>query len=517
MLRNIAGLLALMVCLPALPVLANPQFTPVAVPEHIYTGGWEHYVGGGLAAFDCNGDRLPDLFAAGGSNTATLFVNQSAPGGAIRFSDVTPDGLGLTGVTGAYPLDIDSDGHLDLVILRAGENRLMRGGPDCSFALFAGLALPGSDRWTTAFSATWEPGQTLPTLAFGNYVNRRDPDGPFRACDQNMLLRPNGPGYGPAIPLRPGFCALSMLFSDWGRQGRADLRISNDRHYYVDNGQEQMWAMQTPPRLLSENDGWQTFRLWGMGIASRDLTGDGLPEVFLTSMGDQRLQRLKIRNRPDYQDVPYAMGTTAHRPYLGGDGRPATGWHVAFGDIQNDGRDDIFITKGNVDQMPDSAMDDPNNLLVQAPNGTFSEFGGQAGLASLHRARGAALIDFNADGLLDVAVVNRRAPMQVWQNITPTPGNWISLSLSQPAPNPDAVGAWIEIDTGVRVQSREITVGGGHAGGTSVSQHFGLGKAHQVRLRVVWPDGAASQWLKLDANSDLTLRRTGNEVSAASQ
>ncbi len=78
-----------------------------------------------------------------------------------------------------------------------------------------------------------------------------------------------------------------------------------------------------------------------MGIAARDLNGDGLPEVFLTSMGDQRLQALAERDRPAFQHVPYARGTTAHRPYTGGDGRPSTGWHVAFGDVQNDGRDDI--------------------------------------------------------------------------------------------------------------------------------------------------------------------------------
>ncbi len=309
----------------------------------------------------------------------------------MRFEAETRAALAVTGATGLYPLDIDSDGQADLAMLRAGPDLLLKGGPDCSFAPFAELGFAGGDHWSTAFSATWEPGEALPTLAFGSYVDRADPDGPFGACDRNVLYRPEGGRYPPPLPLEPGFCALSMLFSDWGG-GRADLRISNDRHYYVRGGEEQMWAMEAVPRLYGPADGWQSFQLWGMGIASRDLDGDGRPEVMMTSMGDQRLQQpVPGAAGPAYEDVPYERGTTAHRPHAGADGRPSTGWHVEFGDADNDGLDDIFIAKGNVDQMPDTAMEDPNSLLLQAPDGTFREVSVAAGVASPARSRGAAL------------------------------------------------------------------------------------------------------------------------------
>lgn len=313
--------LIMLTAITATPVWADPRFAAVDMPEHIYSGGWEHYVGGGIAAFDCDDDNLPELFAAGGEAPSTLFRNQSTPNRPIRFQADTPDALRLTSVIGAYPLDIDSDGFLDLVVLRNGENLLLRGGPDCSFAPFTELGFASSDRWTTAFSATWEAGQTLPTLAFGNYVDRNDPDGPFRACDDTILYRPVRDRYNAATKLVPGYCALSILFSDWGRQGQADLRISNDRHYYVDNGQEQMWAMDSTPRLYTKADGWKSYRLWGMGIASRDLTGDGMPEVFLTSMGDQRLQ-MPEGSGPSFKDAPYALGTTG-APSLHGRRRTA--------------------------------------------------------------------------------------------------------------------------------------------------------------------------------------------------
>lgn len=492
---------------------ADPAFAPRAKGiVHQYTGGWEHFVGGGVATFDCDGDLLPELYAAGGTAPAALLRNKTTARGAdLSFEEQTPDALALTGVIGAYPLDVDGDGWLDLFVLRVGENKLLKGGADCRFSPFPmALGFASDDRWSTAFSATWEAGQTLPTLAVGNYVDRTNPNGPFGTCDVNQLYRPDGDGYSAPQPLSPGFCALSMLFSDWGRSGRADLRVSNDRHYYVKDGEEQMWAMEATPRLYGTKDGWRRYKLWGMGIASRDITGDGIPEVYLSSMGDQKLQTLaKGGHGPDFRDATFERGTTAHRPYMGDDGRPSTGWHVAFGDVQNDGRDDIFISKGNVEQMPGSAMKDPNNLLLQQPDGTFAEDGERAGLASMARSRGAALVDMNLDGRLDLAVVNRRAPMEIYQNVTPDTGRWLEVSLRQSAPNVDAIGAWIEVAAGTASQSREVTVGGGHASGAAGFQHFGLGAAETVRVRVIWPGGVTGDWAQVNTDQIVTISRDG--------
>lgn len=489
-----------------------PAFRPISIPEHSYQGGWAHFVGGGVASFDCNGDNMPELYAAGGSENAVLLKNQSKRGGPISLVADTPVALAITGVTGAYSLDIDSDGLIDLVILRAGPNLLLKGDGECGFNPFDGFEVGTDDRWTTAFSATWEGAASLPTLAFGNYVDRTAPDGPFGACDDSELYRPIAGGYPEALPLTPAYCPLSMLFSDWGRNGRADLRVSNDRHYYIRDGQEQLWAMEAHPRLFGPDDGWRAYQIWGMGIASRDITGNGLPEVYLTSMADQKMQSLTRVDNPDFQDATYAMGITAQRPYTGGDGRPSTGWHVSFGDVQNDGRDDIFVAKGNVDQMPGSAMEDPNNLLIQGEDGVFEEFGATAGVASLVRSRGAALVDLNLDGQLDLAVVNRRAPMEVYQNVTPNTGHWVSVDLSQPAPNVNAIGAWIEVKLGARVIVRELTVGGGHAGGTLVPQHFGLGAHSGGALRVIWPDGTRSGWHDFSADALLRITRAGDAL-----
>lgn len=490
--------------LAALPASAQPRFEPVpgALPfPHVYEGGWEHFVGGGVAVFDCNDDARPDLFVAGGAEPARLFINESTPG-TIAFRDGETDPV--TGVTGAYPLDIDGDGRLDLVVLRVGANALWRGLGDCSFEeAGAAWGFEAGDRWTTAFSATWEADQSFPTLAIGNYVDRTDPQGPFEACDENELHRPGPEGYGPPLPLAPGFCALSMLISDWQRTGTPELRISNDRHYYVRGGFEEMWRLD-PLARRDEAQGWKKVSLWGMGIASADITGDGLPEVMLTSMGDQLLQ---FNTGAGFVNAPYEVGSYAQRPHVGDDGRPATGWHAEFGDIDNDARLDLFIAKGNVDQMPSNAMEDPNNLLMQETDGVFTERSVEAGLASTHRGRGAALVDLDGDGRLDVIVVNRRAAMEVWRNVSENTGNWVEIELSQGGPNTQGVGAIIEVEAGGRVQTREVTVGGGHAGGQAGALHFGIGAAETARVRVIWPGETEGRWRDVPVNARIGIQR----------
>ena len=137
---------------------------------------------------------------------------------------------------------------------------------------------------------------------------------------------------------------------------------------------------------------------------------------------------------------------------------------------------------------------------MQLGDGTFAEKGDVAGIATLARSRGAALVDLNHDGLLDLAVVNRRAPMEVYQNVSEGTGNWVALTLMGKDANSQAVGAFIEVRVGERVYWREITVGGGHAGGMSAPQYFGLGEAELVEVRIKWPDGTQGDWIEVPVN-----------------
>jgi len=474
--------------------------------QSVYEGDWEYMVGGGVAAFDCSGDQQPDLLFAGGAGLASLWRNDSVPGGELAFSRIDA-GVDYAQVTGAYPLDIDADGIIDLALLRVGENILLRGLGECQFERAnEAWGFVGGDAWSTAFAATWEDGADWPTLAIGNYIDRNEDAFPWGSCTDNWLHRPaDAAGFAPPFPLTPSHCALSILFTDWDRSGQPSLRVSNDREYYK-GGEEQLWHIPAgeKPRLYTEEEGWQRLRIWGMGIAAADVTGDGYQDYFLTSMADNRLQTLgnvepDVLPPPAFSDIAFARGVTAHRPYFG-EILPSTAWHAQFEDLNNDGFVDLFIVKGNVAEMPDFARLDPNNLLLQRGDGSFEEAGDRAGVASVNIGRGGMLSDFNQDGLLDIVVVNRWTGVEIWRNTSVQAGHWIALRPHQLGANRDAIGAFVEVRTDERVQSRELTVGGGHASGHLGWLHFGLGAAIEADVRVLWPDGSASDWTPVSSN-----------------
>lgn len=507
--------------------LGPPRFVEEAAAAglvHAYDGEYTFFVGGGVAAFDCDDDGLPDLYLAGGAGPAGLFRNRSEPGGALRFEPVPDAATDLTSVTGAYPIDIDADRRTDLVVLRLGENVVLRGRGDCRFERAnETLGIDGGDGWTTAFSATWEhPDATLPTLAFGDYVVLDERRQATDRCADGQLIRPTPAGaYGQPIALRPTWCTLSMLFSDWDRSGRRDLRVSNDRHYYRD-GEEQLWrvAPGEAPRLYTREEGWARLQVWGMGIASRDLTGDGYPEIYLTSQGDNKLQTLAgDPSRPAYEDIALRRGATAHRPYAGGDILPSTAWHPQFADVNNDGFVDLFVSKGNVEAETTHAMKDPSNLLLGQPDGTFVEAAEDAGLLDYWKARGAALVDLNHDGLLDLVKVVRRRPVELFRNVgagdAAAPramGHWLGIALDGGGANHHAVGAWVAVRVGDRIDEQEVTVGGGHVSGQLGPLHVGLGGATRAEVRVTWPDGLVGPWLPVEADRVVLVRRGATAV-----
>jgi enediyne biosynthesis protein E4 len=503
---------------------AVPRFveeTDAAGLQSRFEGEAEFLVGGGVATFDCDSDGLPEVYVTAGVNKAKFYRNRSMRGGALKLVEER-SGLELINAIGAYPLDIDGDGNTDLVVLRVGEVQVFKGLGACKFQRAnEAWNVQSSNGWHSAFAATWEKGSLWPTLAIGTYTDRTKPEFPWGSCTPAMLLRPQSADkkFAAPTPLLPGHCALSMLFTDWSRTGETALRVSNDREYYK-NGQEQLWRVKPgeAPTLYTAAQGWKPLQIWGMGIASHDLNGDGYPEFFLTSMSDNKLQQLETvpaqaaNLQPKYIDSAYKRGITAHRPYVGGDVHPSTAWHAQFADANNDGYADLFIVKGNVSNMPDFAALDPNNLLLQEANGSFTEAGQAAGIASVKRGRGGMMVDLNADGMLDMLVVNRWDKAQLWRNVgsgtfdKPAPiGNWLQLALKQSGGNRDAVGAWVEVDLGGRIIRQELSVGGGHASGHAGSMHFGLGAATQVKLRVQWPHGTWSEWKTAGANQQYVM------------
>ena len=154
-----------------------------------------------------------------------------------------------------------------------------------------------------------------------------------------------------------------------------------------------------------------------MGIASRDLTGDGYPEVYLTSQADNKLQTLAdpAERPPTYDDIALERGATAHQPYAGGR-RALNGLAPRIRRREQRRLRRPLRREGQRGGQAEYATRDPSNLLLGQPDGTFVEGAVHAGIMTFARPR-PRLADLNLDGLLDLVVVTRRERGQVWRNV----------------------------------------------------------------------------------------------------
>ena len=218
----------------ALPAPRFAEDTASSGLAFTYDGPFVYAVGGGVAVFDCDDDGRPDIYLAGGEGPAAIFRNTSATGAGITFERVADPAAELEAVNGAYAVDVDNDGIVDLITLRYGENVALRGLGGCRFERAnEAWHLDGGDELTEAFSATWERGATWPTLAFGNYADPASQD--FATWCQANELVPAGRWRG----------------RRHGRRDRADVRRPAPAHAGVlrpvDAVQRLGWLRPTGP------------------------------------------------------------------------------------------------------------------------------------------------------------------------------------------------------------------------------------------------------------------------------
>ena len=481
-------------------------------------------MGSGVVFFDADGDgdedllfvnsrRWPERRGDGPEPTAALYLNR----GDGTFEDGTAAaGLDfpLYGI-GAAAGDYDGDGDPDLYLTALGPNRLLenRGGVFTEAPGAAAVAHPGFSSGATWFDAD---GDTDLDLFVLNYVEWSVEDDIFCALDGSnksyctpesyrgasaALYRNDGDGAFTDITadaglLNPTAKGLGVAILDHDDDGLPDLAVAND----------------TQPNSLYRNLGGGRFEDVGvlagiafaengaargaMGIDASDYDGDGFPDLVIGNFSNEMVSLYRNEGVGFFIDQAPVAG-------IGRESLLTLAFGAFFFDFDLDGRQDIFIANGHVEN--DIAAVQQRVTYRQSPHlfrnlgdGRFSDVtSSSADLARPMVARGAAYADVDGDGDLDLAVSENGGPGRLFRNEGGDANGWVGFRLRGSDSNLDAIGAkitlMIETAGGSRAETRFVKGATGYASQNQLAVVFGLGPAGRATEAVIaWPSGAAT-------------------------
>jgi len=497
-------------------------------------------MGSGVCWLDYDRDGWMDLFVVnsyslsdtdswekkGGLPRSALFHNVKG-----RFVDVSPRSganLAFRG-TGCVAADLDQDGHTDLYVVGAETSALLWNRGDGTFTEGARAAGVVGSAWHTSAAVGDVNGDGRPDLFVGGYtdVNAEVPGSaagfPNNVLGVRDLLYLNlGRGKGGHARFREvGRQAglettrfdhsLGAVLSDLDGDGRLDLYVANDGD----------------PNRLYENVAWPGgaktdpaalgFRFEeragpagaadpnaGMGVADRDINGDGIPDLFVSNSRGQ--QHAVLIGRPPVQSG--ALFASGRAGFAAAFGRSFTGWGASFADLDLDGDPDLVLANGAIpvrnlarDAQPLQVLE---NRTAQGAPGEFADASTAVGVPRLPKiiGRGVAAADFDNDGRVDFAVNTVGGRLLLLKSTTAT-GHWLEVSL--PGFNPGA-RVTVVLPDGRRLV-REVQAGSSYLSSEDPRPHFGLGSATTVsELIVRFPNGTTTRLRDVAADRLVTVR-----------
>ncbi|MCC6167827.1 MAG: CRTAC1 family protein [Caldilineaceae bacterium] len=480
--------------------------------------------GSGLAAGDLDGDGDIDLVLGAYEGQDTIFWNGGfSNNGAPQFRK-QPFGEGHT--RAVTSVDVDGDHRLDIVLTRStGATNYFRNLGDEQFER---RLLPGVSRPATALNWGDLDGDGDLDLVTASY------DAGLLTDLGNSYLMSGGGGvhvytqdqgrFTLSATLATVAHANALALYDLDQDGAIDIWVGND--------------FAEPDRAWLQRDGgWQATVPFSatahstMSFDLGDLDNDGQPELFATDMKPYAadpmteaawapLMAAMAGEHPLEGDIQImenvlqiATGSGGYTNQAQPWGVDATGWSwsAKFGDLDNDGRLDLYVVNGMIEARMFAHL--PNHELVEA-NQVFRnrrdhfEPRPDWGLGSPYSGRGLALADFDQDGDLDLVVNNLRAPAQYFENRL-CGGDSLQVDLRQPAQqNTQAIGARLALHTSAGAFYRDVRAASGYLSGDAGRVHFGLPAGATLnRLEITWPDGAQSVLLDLQPGQRVVIER----------
>jgi hypothetical protein len=501
--------------------------------------------GSGCVWFDYNNDGYVDLYIVNGSTIPNLLDRavRDRPrnylfrnNGDGTFTDVTLR-AGVEGAgwgNGAVAADYNNDGFVDLFVYNFGKNILYRNNGDGTFtdvSVQAGVV--GGNVWSGGAAFADYDNDGYLDLYVSGYVNFDIHHPPVRSqfnctfrgrpievCGPrglkgapDVLYHNNGDGTFTDVTVKAGvvdkglYYGFAVAFEDLDGDDRPDIVVLNDSNpnYFYHNKGDGTFEEVGATAGIAYNH--EGVEQSNMGLAIGDMDNDGRMDLFVTTFADDNYTLFHNDGDGVFTDMSYPSGLA--EPTI-----PFLGWATFFIDYNNDGWKDLFCVNGHVYPeverlFKDVAYRQPPQLFENLGNGKFRDASLEAGLGAFRSpGRGGAFCDYDNDGDLDVCIVNiDDRPVLLRNDGGNVAGHWLQVKTVGTKSNRDGVGALVKVAAGNLAQYDRVRTGGSFLSSNDLRLHFGLGEHQEADLiEVHWPSGSMHRLTHVAANQTLVIQ-----------
>jgi len=503
-------------------------------------------MGSGVCVLDYDNDGWPDI----------LFVNSMDwPGhkGAAKsypalyhnnkdgtFTDVTREaGLALESYgLGCAVADYDNDGFEDIYITTVGSNHLFHNLGNGKFAdvtVKAGVADPGFS--TSAVWFDYDNDGKL-DLFVTHYIDWSIAKDQYCTLDNknksyctpqtykgesSTLFRNKGDGTFENVTKRAGLHdptskSLGVAMLDYDNDGWMDLFVANDTepnklYHNNHNGTFTDAAVQVGV-AFSESGRVRA----GMGTDAGDYDGSGWQSLVIGNFTNESMSLYRNDGSGLFVDEEISSGIRQMS-------LQALTFACFFFDYDLDGRLDIFAANGHVSDdisvvQPTLKYAQPAILFHNNGNRKFEDASAKvgAGLQQPVVGRGAAYLDYDNDGDLDLVITSNNGAARLLRNENGNQNDMLRVKLVGVRSNRDGIGAKVTLTTSAGARLfRMVKTGSSYASQSELPLTFGLGKPEagkMVSIEIVWPSGRKDSLSKISANQFITVKE-GSGITVA--